>query len=209
MAMSRTTTSKFSATLVLSPLVLSLGLPATALAHVGGQTHSFMAGAVHPLSGMDHLLAMLAVGLLAGCAGGHMRWMVPASFVAFMAVGAMLGANGVHVPLIEIGIAFSLVVFGSALVVKRPLRAPALMAMAAAFALFHGHAHGTEMGTDLSAAPYALGFMLATASLHALGVLLTTRTLLPVPRSRLRALSGGGIAMMGVASLGLLLVAGS
>jgi len=190
-------------------LVLSLCLPATALAHVGGQTHSFTAGALHPLSGLDHLLAMVAVGLLAGGAGGHMRWMVPTGFVASMALGAMLGANAVHVPFIEIGIALSLVVFGSALVVKRPLGAPVLMAMAAAFALFHGHAHGTEMGTGLSAAPYALGFMLATASLHAFGVLLTMRTLLPVSQSRLRALSGGGIAMVGVASLGFLLVAGS
>lgn len=186
-------------------LLLCLSLPTTVVAHAGGEVHSFIAGTLHPLSGLDHLLAMLAVGLLAGCTGGRMRWGLPASFIAAMAVGAVMGANGVNVPLIEVGIAFSLVAFGSALVLKQRLRAWTLVALTAGFALFHGHAHGAEMGVDLSAATYALGFMLVTALLHAVGILLTTKRLLPLPQAMLLRYSGGAIAMVGIASLGVLL----
>ncbi|WP_116811525.1 HupE/UreJ family protein [Steroidobacter cummioxidans] len=186
---------------------LCLSLPATALAHTGGAAHSFVAGALHPLSGLDHLLAMLAVGLLAGCSGGRLRWGLPASFVTAMIVGAALGAGGVNVPLIEVGIALSLVAFGAALVLKQTFRAPMLVAMTAGFALFHGHAHGTEMGADLSVASYGVGFVLATALLHAFGVLLTTRMLLPVQQPTLVRWSGSAIAAVGVASLGLMLAA--
>jgi urease accessory protein len=187
-------------------LLLCLLLPATVMAHAGGEAHSFLAGALHPLSGLDHLLAMLAVGLLAGCSGGNMRWWLPASFVTAMAAGAGLGATGVEVPLIEVGVAFSLVAFGVALVSRQSLRPPMLIALAAGFALFHGHAHGTEMGANLSALPYALGFMLATALLHAIGVVLTTKTLLPFPQATLLKWSGSAIAAVGMAALGVLLV---
>lgn len=188
-------------------LLLCLSLPATALAHTGVAAHSFLAGALHPLGGLDHLLAMLAVGLLAGCSGGRLRWGLPASFVMAMIVGAALGASGVSVPLIEAGIALSLVAFGAALVWKPAFRAPVLVAMTAGFALFHGHAHGTEMGADLSGALYGVGFILATALLHACGVLLTTRMLLPVRQPQLVRWSGSAIAAFGVASLGFVLLA--
>lgn len=202
-------------------LLLILSLPGSAMAHTGGEAHSFIAGALHPLGGLDHLLAMLAVGLLAGYSGGNMRWWLPASFVTAMAVGAVLGMTGIDVPrmdmpgmdmpgldipLIEVGIAFSLIALGSALVTKQSLRAPTLVALTAVFALFHGHAHGTEMETDVSALPYALGFMLATALLHAIGILLTTRTVLPLPQAMLLKWSGSAIAAVGVVSLGVLLV---
>lgn len=164
-----------------------------------------MAGALHPLSGLDHLLAMLAVGLLAGHHGGSMRWGLPASFVTAMTVGAALGAGSVGGPLVEIGIAFSLVAFGAALVLKQSLRAPALIAATAGFALLHGHAHGTEMGMGVSALPFASGFILMTALLHAIGVVLTTRALLPVPQATLLKWSGSAIAAVGVVSLGALL----
>lgn len=176
------------------------------MAHTGAGAHSFMAGALHPLGGLDHLLAMLAVGLLAGCTGGHMRWGLPAAFVATMAMGAGLGANGVGVPFVEVAIALSLIAFGWVLVSRQFSSAPVLVALTAGFAVFHGHAHGTEMGADLSAMPYALGFMLATALLHAVGVLLTTKTLLPLPQAALRKWSGGAIAVTGVASLCVMLV---
>ena len=179
-------------------LLVCLSLPATVMAHPGGEAHSFMAGAVHPLSGLDHLLAMLAVGLLSGYSGGKMRWWLPASFVTAMAIGAGLGAIGVHFAFIEVGIAFSLIAFGGALVLKQPLRALTLIVLTAGFALFHGHAHATEMGADVSAIPYALGFMLATALLHAIGVLLTTKTLLPLPQATLLKWSGSVIAAVGV-----------
>lgn len=187
-------------------LLLCLSLPATAMAHTGAEAHSFMAGALHPLSGLDHLLAALAVGLLAGYSGGNARWWLPASFVIAMAAGAGLGASGVGVPLIEAGIALSLIAFGSALVAKHSLRTSTLVVLTAGFALFHGHAHGTEMGAGLSVLPYALGFMSATALLHAIGVLLTTKTLLPLPQATLLKWSGSAIAAVGVVSLGVLLV---
>jgi urease accessory protein len=175
------------------------------MAHPGGEAHSFLAGAVHPLGGLDHLLAMLAVGLLAGYSGGTMRWWLPASFVTAMAVGAGMGAMGVDFLFIEVGIALSLVVFGAALVAKQSLRAPMLIALTAGFALFHGHAHGTEMSADLSAMSYAVGFMLVTALLHVIGVLLTTKTLLPLPQATVLRWSGSAIAAVGVVSLGILL----
>lgn len=183
-------------------LLFSL-LPATVMAHPGGEAHSFLAGAAHPLGGLDHLLAMLAVGLLAGYSGGTMRWWLPASFVAAMAIGAGLGVTGVDLPFIEVGIAFSLIAFGAALVLKHSLRAPLLIALTAGFALFHGHAHGTEMGVDLSAMSYAVGFLLVTATLHVIGVLLTTKRLLP--QATLLKWSGSAIAAVGIVSLGALL----
>ena len=186
-------------------LLLCSLLPAAAMAHPGGEAHSFLAGAVHPLGGLDHLLAMLAVGLLAGYSGGSMRWWLPASFVAAMATGAGLGVISVDLPFIEVGIAFSLIAFGAALVSKQSLRAPMLIALTAGFALFHGHAHGTEMGADLSAMSYAMGFLLVTALLHVVGVLLTTRTLLPLPQATLLKWSGSAIAAVGIVSLGGLL----
>lgn len=183
--------------------MLGLLLPGVVMAHVGGEGHSFVAGVVHPLGGVDHLLAMLAVGLLAGCAGGGMRWVLPAAFVTAMAMGAGLGANGIEAPFVEVAIACSLIAFGAALIARKSLSAPLLVACTAGFALFHGHAHGTEMSAGLSALPYALGFMLATALLHVAGVLLTT-TSLPLPT--LRKWSGSAIAAVGVASLCILMV---
>lgn len=188
-------------------LFLCLWLPVAALAHTGDTAHSFLAGALHPLGGLDHLLAMLAVGLLAGCSGERLRWGLPVSFVMAMIVGAALGAGGVDAPLVEVGIALSLVAFGTALIWKQTFRAPVLVALTAGFALFHGHAHGTEMGADLSAASYGLGFVLSTALLHAFGVLLTARMVLPGPQLAMVRWSGSAIAAVGVASLGLLVLA--
>lgn len=179
-------------------ILLCLSLPVTAMAHPGAEAHNFIAGAMHPLSGLDHLLAMAAVGLLAGCSGGSMRWWLPASFVTAMVVGAGLGAIGVDLPFVEIGIACSLIAFGAALAFKQFLQPPTLIALTAAFALFHGHAHGTEMAGDLSAISYGLGFMLTTALLHAVGVLLTIKLQAPLLKW-----SGAGIAVVGVVSLGV------
>ncbi|MBM0104796.1 HupE/UreJ family protein [Steroidobacter sp. S1-65] len=180
---------------------MALLLPGVAAAHTGGEVHSFVAGVMHPLGGVDHLMAMLAVGLLAGCAGGWMRWALPGSFVAAMAMGAVLGANGIEAPFVEAAIAFSLIAFGAALVTRRSLSAPLMIAFTAGFAMFHGHAHGTEMAAGLAAMPYAMGFMIATALLHATGVLLTTNTLLPLKQLTLRKWSGSAIAAAGIASL--------
>lgn len=148
-----------------------LAASTAALAHVGdaGQA-SFTTGLAHPLGGADHVLAMIAVGLWAALAGGRSLWAWPVAFVAAMLVGGGLGMAGMDVPFVEPGILASIVVLGLlvALAVRAPLAAGA--ALVAAFGVLHGHAHGAEAPLAGSAAAYALGFALATAALHAVGI---------------------------------------
>lgn len=146
-------------------------LPQLAFAHTGaGAVHGFGAGFAHPMGGLDHLLAMVTVGIFAYQLGGRAMWAVPATFVALMAVGGAVGISGVALPFVEIAIALSVVVLG--LAVAFGIRAPlaAAMAIVGAFAVFHGHAHGTEMPLDASGLSYGLGFMSATALLHLAGL---------------------------------------
>lgn len=146
-------------------------LPSLAFAHTGvGDTHGFVHGFGHPLGGLDHLLAMVTVGIFAWQLGGRAIWAVPMTFVALMAAGGALGVSGIEVPFVELGIGLSVVVLGA--VVAFGLKAPLALAMAVAgfFAIFHGHAHGTEMPLDASGVSYGLGFMAATALLHLAGI---------------------------------------
>lgn len=148
-------------------------LPAAAFAHTGvGQTSGFSHGFVHPITGLDHILAMVMVGVFAWQLGGRALWLVPMAFVALMAVGGGLGMAGIAMPYVEIGIALSVIVLGA--VVALGLKAPTVVAMAVVglFALFHGHAHGAEMPEAAGGFAYGAGFMLATALLHAAGVTL-------------------------------------
>lgn len=146
--------------------------PSLAFAHPGhGEAVGFAHGFWHPVGGLDHVLAMVAVGIFAANLGGRALWAVPATFVALMAAGGALGMYGVAVPFVEIGIAASVIVLGSAVALgwkNWPLGAA--MALVGFFAVFHGHAHGTEMPADASALTYAAGFMLATALLHVVGI---------------------------------------
>ena len=158
-------------TLVTSIFALAFLVPAVALAHTGhGATGGFAHGFVHPIFGMDHVLAMVAVGLFAGQLGGRALWLVPAAFVGVMALGGALGVAGIAVPAVEIGIALSVVVLGAAVAFR--LKAPVALAMilVGAFAVFHGHAHGTEMPETAVGLAYGAGFMLATALLHGAGI---------------------------------------
>jgi urease accessory protein len=146
-------------------------VPTAALAHTGvGSTSGFVHGFLHPLSGLDHQLAMIMVGIFAYQLGGRALWLVPLTFVSVMALGGFLGVMGVPLPFVEIGIALSVIVLGA--IVAFGVKAPLAVAMAAVgfFAIFHGHAHGTEMPLDVAGATYGLGFMLAAALLHALGI---------------------------------------
>ena len=145
------------------------GLPA--YAHVGaGPTASFAAGIGHPLSGLDHMTVMVAVGLWAALKGGRALWAWPAAFVGVMLVGAALGMLGVPVPFVEPGILASVVALGLlvALAVDLPVAAGAVVI--GVFALFHGHAHGTEVPENASGLAYMAGFALATALLHGAGI---------------------------------------
>ncbi|RWY64594.1 HupE/UreJ family protein [Rhizobium leguminosarum] len=146
-------------------------LPAVAYAHTGvGQTSGFMHGFSHPISGLDHILAMVMVGIFAFQLGGRAVWLVPATFVLVMAVGGGLGIAGVNLPFVEVGIALSVIVLGA--IVALNVKAPTAVAMGIVglFAIFHGHAHGAEMPEDAGGAAYAAGFMIATALLHAAGL---------------------------------------
>jgi len=156
-------------------LFLSLGALALssrlAEAHTGvGATMGFFHGFGHPFSGLDHILAMVAVGLFAAHLGGRALWLVPSAFVGMMAVGGALGISGVEVPFVELGIAASVIVLGVAVALRFSLPTAAAMALVGFFAIFHGHAHGAEMPSAASGLTYALGFMLATAILHGIGL---------------------------------------
>jgi len=172
-------------------------LPSLALAHPGHEGHDFgwdfSAGLAHPFSGWDHLLAMIAVGLWAAQLGGRARWLVPASFVGLMALGAALGEAGLAFAGLEQGIAASVLALG--LLVAGAVRLPvaAGMALVGLFALFHGLAHGGEMPASAAGLNYGFGFIAATALLHAAGLgagALAARRSTLLPR-----LAGGAIAV--------------
>lgn len=173
-------------------------------AHTGvGSTAGFGNGFGHPFSGLDHILAMVAVGLIASRIGGRALWMVPGVFVAMMDAGAALGAGVVELPLIELGIAMSVIVLGVLVALQASPPTAVAIGLAGFFAIFHGHAHGAEMPVDASGFSYALGFMLATAILHAAGVTcgLGVRWLAIDSSRRVVQLGGGVMALAGVGIL--------
>ena len=146
-------------------------VPVAASAHVGvGETHGFVHGFSHPFNGIDHILAMVAVGLFAAHLGGRALWLVPLTFVFVMALAGIAGMAGFQLPFVEIGIGMSVIVFGLAVALQ--LSVPTLVAMGLVgfFAIFHGHAHGMEMPQGVSGLFYGAGFICATTLLHALGV---------------------------------------
>ncbi len=149
----------------------ALALPAAALAHTGhAQDAGFAHGFAHPLGGVDHVLAMVAVGLWAAQMGGRALWALPAAFVGSMLVAGVLGLMGVAVPLVEPGIVGSVVALGALIAFRPALPLAACAALTAAFAVFHGYAHGAEMPEAADPAMYGLGFALATALLHGAGI---------------------------------------
>jgi len=177
-------------------LVLAAG---PAAAHTGaGEALAFSAGLLHPLRGLDHLLAMVGVGLWSAQLGGRAVWAVPTSFVAFMATGLILAWVGVSVPLVETGIAMSVLILGIAVAVAAHAPLVVAIALAGSFALLHGHAHVAESG-DGSITHFGLGVLLATALLHASGVALASAAR---PIAHAVRWSGAAIA---VAGLGLVL----
>lgn len=154
------------------PIVVLLALSAPpAFAHPqNGEAVGFLTGFRHPISGLDHVLAMIAVGLWGAQLGAPAIWLLPVAFPMVMAVGGMLGLMGIPIPGIEYGIALSALLLGAAVMfeVRPPLGVAA--ALVGFFAVFHGHAHGTELPPGQSALLYSIGFVIATGSLHALGI---------------------------------------
>lgn len=150
-----------------------VALEVALFAHVGvHSTSGFAAGFSHPIGGLDHILAMVAVGLWAAQMRGKAIFVVPATFVAMMAIAALFGLAGAELPMIEEGILASVFVLGAlvAFGVKLPMVVGAVIV--GLLAIFHGHAHGAEMPLEASAIGYSIGFVLATALLHAVGIAL-------------------------------------
>lgn len=152
-------------------LLAGLVLPAVADAHTfGAHDAGFAHGFLHPVGGWDHLLAMVAVGLWAAQRGGAALWALPTAFVTAMIGGGLLGMTGIGLPAVELGIAGSVIALGALIAAQSRLSLPVSLVVVSAFALFHGHAHGAEMPEAAQPLLYGLGFALATALLHGVGV---------------------------------------
>ena len=172
--------------------------PSYGLAHVrGGEAVSFLSGVRHPVSGADHILAMISVGLWGAQLGAPAIWLLPVTFPLVMAFGGLLGLLGVRLPGIEIGVAVSAIALGFA--VFREAR-PRLWVAAAAvgfFAIFHGYAHGAELPPGASGLLYSMGFVIATGCLHAIGITVGLIHKWPAGRVALRG-AGACVSMAGV-----------
>ena len=169
----------------------------SAWAHVErGQAAGFLSGLGHPWSGFDHVLAMVAVGLWGAQLGNPAIWVLPVTFPMVMATGAFLCRSGMPVPGVEIGIALSALPLGAMTLLElRPPLAAAIL-LVGFFAVFHGHAHGTELPEGQSGLLYSMGFVMATGCLHGIGIAIGLIHRWPAGRVALRA-AGGGIAAMG------------
>jgi len=172
-----------------------------ALAHVeGGQAAGFLNGLRHPCSGLDHVLAMIAVGLWGAQLGNPALWLLPVTFPMVMALGALLGLLGIPIPGIEVGIACSAILLGVMVSGEvRPKLAVAAL-LVAFFAIFHGHAHGTELPPGQNGMLYSMGFVIATGLLHGLGIALGLIHRWPQGQLALRG-AGALIALMGITFL--------
>lgn len=177
-------------------------LASPVLAHTGvGSVSGVSAGFGHPIAGVDHVLAMIAVGLLAARLGGWSLWFVPAAFVAMMAVGGVLGVAGATVPFVEQGIIGSVIILGAVLAVGRWMPVAVAVSMVGTLAVFHGYAHGAEMPVNAGGLSYGIGFVAATALLHivGLGLGVGVRKVGPSLAPLVVRASGGAIAAAGVA----------
>ncbi|MEM9468849.1 MAG: HupE/UreJ family protein [Pseudomonadota bacterium] len=153
----------------LFPFLALLFFPLSALAHEG-VSGGFESGLTHPVLGLDHLLAMVAVGIISSQMGGKAIWTVPATFVIVMAIGGALGLMDIGLFAIEIGIALSVVVLGFTIATNAKLHQVVIYGFVALFAIFHGYAHGLEIPELASSWSYVVGFMIGTAGLHILGL---------------------------------------
>ncbi len=160
------------------------------------------AGFVHPVTGLDHLLAMVTVGLLSAQLGGRAIWIVPLTFVSVMALGGVLGIAGISLPIVEFGVALSVVVLGVAVAAKRNFPVGLAMTFVGFFALFHGLAHGGEIpaiaDTAVEVLSYVFGFLVATAGLHLIGALVGQMAVNNERGAALLRAGGGLISIVGV-----------
>lgn len=137
-----------------------------------GETSGLAHGFAHPITGLDHILAMVLVGILAVQMGGRALWLLPLAFIMMMIGGAALGIAGISLPFVEAGIAASVIVLGAAVAFEVKPPVAGAVVLAALFAIFHGHAHGAEMPANVAGFAYGAGFVAATALLHLAGIVL-------------------------------------
>ena len=185
-------------------LASTLLLPTAAFAHPAiGPAAGLAHGFAHPLGGIDHVLAMIAVGLLAANLGGRALWALPLAFISLMVAGGALAMAGVAIPYIEIAVALSVAVIGAAVAMQRQWPVLAAAALVGIFALFHGHAHGTELAPTMPGSAFTAGFVLATGLLHLTGIALGLgiARLGAKPARLCTQLGGGAIALTGIALL--------
>jgi urease accessory protein len=182
-------------------LFVALAIATPAIAHSGGTIRTGLGGGLtHPLFGLDHVIAMVAVGLWGAFLGPPAIWLLPIVFPLLMALGGVLGIIGIPLPGVEIGIAVSTIVLGSAvaLACRPPLSIAA--ALVGIFAIFHGHAHGAELPPGADAVAFSVGFVTATGGLHLCGVALGLLTRWPAGAFAVRT-AGLAIATAGVVFL--------
>ena len=179
-------------------VALLLASAAPAFAHAQqGQAQGLLTGLQHPISGLDHVLAMISVGLWGAQLGAPAIWLLPVTFPLVMAMGGFLGLVGIPLPGVEIGVALSAVLLG--FVVAREARPPIVVAgvLVACFAVFHGHAHGTELPPGHSGLAYSIGFVMATGCLHGVGIAIGVLHKWTLGK-RLVRLAGAAVALAGV-----------
>ena len=183
------------------PLLVALALaamPHSAFAHVEqGQASGFLTGLKHPWSGLDHVLAMIAVGLWGAQLGNPALWLLPVTFPMMMSLGAVMGLIGMGLPGVEVGIALSSLLLGGMVMGEARPKLAVAMLLVGFFAVFHGHAHGTELPPGQSGLLYSMGFVIATGCLHGMGIGIGLVHRWPAGRLVLRG-AGAFIAGMGL-----------
>ncbi len=150
--------------------VALLAFPSPLAAHEGGAAAGLLSGLLHPISGLDHVLAMLAVGIWGAQMGPPAIWVLPVTFPMIMALGGMLSLVGVPVPGVEIGIGLSALLLGLMVALERRPDLRAAAVLVGFFAIFHGYAHGAELPEGQSGILYSIGFVVSTGTLHASGI---------------------------------------
>lgn len=179
-------------------LLAILATPASAWAHIqAGEAGGFLSGVHHPISGWDHVLAMIAVGLWGAQLGAPALWLLPVTFPMVMALGAMMGLLGIPLPGVEFGIALSAVVLGAMVLTEKHPPLWVAACIVGFFAIFHGHAHGTELPPGESGLLYSAGFVMATGCLHGVGIGIGLIHCWATGRMVLRA-AGGTVAVAGM-----------
>jgi urease accessory protein len=192
--------SRRLSTIPLSLAIALIAAPAFAHTGAGGLLGGFGAGFTHPLFGVDHLLAMLAVGMWGAQLGGRAVWVLPVAFPMVMALGGAAAILGIPLAHVEIGIAGSVVVLGLAVALAAKPSVWTGAVIVGALALFHGHAHGTELPGAVDPFAYGIGFVVATGLIHAAGIGIGEITRLPRGQAALRAV-GGAVCAAGVVLL--------